>query len=362
MKKNDIFWMKRCLHLAKRGIGFVSPNPLVGSVIVKDGRKISEGYHRRFGGKHAEIEAIQAAENKGRELQGATLYVNLEPCFHFGKTPPCVDVIIKQKFSRVVVSTLDPNPLVAGKSIAKLKKHGITTTVGVLKKDAQLLNEKFFKFIQTETPFVAIKAAQTSDGFIASEDKKKKWITNLASRKYVHLLRSHYDAILVGANTVIKDNPRLTVRSVNGKNPIRIIVDGRFSTSIDSKIFNSDSATILYTVKSSSIEKKSKINTLRHRGITVIETSQSAGRIPILFILKDLAKRNIASVFVEGGQEIYDQFVRAKNVDKFYLFTAKKKFSSGIKTFKQNSVSFKKRKITTKEFGTDKFEEFSITF
>jgi diaminohydroxyphosphoribosylaminopyrimidine deaminase/5-amino-6-(5-phosphoribosylamino)uracil reductase len=360
MIKTDEFWMSKCLNLAKLGTGTVSPNPLVGAVIVKNGKQISEGYHQRYGGQHAEINAIRKALLNKKTLSGTTLYVNLEPCFHFGKTPPCVDAILKQRISRVVVATQDPNPLVAGKSLKKLKKNGIKCTDGVLKNDAERLNEKFFTFIKTGLPFVALKAAQTSDGFIAKLDGTSKWITNKQSRNYVHRLRSEYDAILVGANTVIKDDPELTVRNIKGRNPIRVIIDGKLSVDLNKKVFNAKAPTIVYTTKKYSVSGLKKISALEKQGIVVVQMEGKKEILKIKKVISDLGVHQIASVLVEGGQKVFSEFLNASVVDKLYLFTAKKTFGVGLKIFKNNSKPFTLLKNSEKKFGTDVLEEFYL--
>lgn len=360
MKKTDEFWMNRCLNLAKRGSGFVSPNPLVGSVIVKNGKKISEGYHQLYGGPHAEINAIENALSKKKKIDGATLYVNLEPCFHFGKTPPCVNTVLKYRFSRVAIATKDPNPLVSGKSLKKIKKNGVGCTIGILKNDAEHLNEKYFKFIQTGNSFVALKAAQTSDGFIARIDGTSKWITNSQSRKYVHQLRNEYDAVIVGANTIVKDDPELTVRSVKGRNPIRIIIDGNLSVPHSKKIFQNKAPTIVYTTIKQTVNDLRKIKRLEENGIVVVQISGYKGVLNIKKILKDLSDHQITSVLVEGGQKLFSEFLNANVVDKVYLFTSKKKYGSGLKTFQNNSKPVTLLKYSQKTFGTDVLEEFYI--
>jgi diaminohydroxyphosphoribosylaminopyrimidine deaminase/5-amino-6-(5-phosphoribosylamino)uracil reductase len=360
MSQADEFWMSKCLNLAKRGAGFVSPNPLVGAVIVRNGKKISEGYHEQYGGPHAEVNAINQAVAKKKSLAGATLYVNLEPCFHFGKTPPCVDAVLKHGISRVVIATKDPNPLVAGKSIQKLKKNGVTCSVGILKDEATHLNEKFFSFIKKNIPFIALKAAQTKDGFIAKPDGKSKWITNTQSRKYVHQLRNEYDAVLVGANTVLRDNPELTVRAIKGRNPIRVIVDGKLSVSSTANVLNSKALTIVYTSKKKSSVFRKKIKTIENKGIVVVQMDTKDGSINVKDIINDLGKRQIASILVEGGQQIYSSFLNAGVVDKIYLFTAKKKFGNGLKTFANNSKRITVVKYSQKKFGTDVLEELYV--
>ena len=360
MKTNDDLYIRRCFELARKGIGKVSPNPLVGAVIVKSGKVLGEGYHERYGGNHAEINAIQNALKNNKDIAGATLYVNLEPCFHFGKTPPCVDAVIRYKISQVVIATKDPNPLVAGKSITKLRKRGIKCRINVLKKDALRLNEIFFKYISSGLPYVAIKAAQTSDGFIARQDGSSKWITNLQSRKYVHRLRNEYDAVIVGANTVIKDDPELTVRHSKGQNPVRVIIDGNFNVPVHRKIFNSDAQTIIYTSIQKSKNILEKIRFLEAQRIIVVQFPSKNGTLSMKKVLIDLSQRKIVSVLIEGGQKIYTAFLKKNLVDKIFLFTSKKKFNNGIKTFGQEVMKVKKQKKNTQSFGSDLLEEIYL--
>ncbi len=360
MKQIDERWMLKCLNLAKLGAGSVSPNPLVGSVIIKNGKKISEGYHQQYGGPHAEINAINYAISKKNKLAGSTLYVNLEPCYHFGKTPPCVDAILDHGIARVVIGMQDPNPLVAGKSIKKLKKYDVACTIDILKNDAEQLNEKFFWFIKTGMPFVALKAAQTSDGFIAKLDGTSKWITNAQSRKYVHQLRSEYDAVIVGANTILKDDPELTVRSVKGRNPLRVIIDGKLLIDLNKKIFNTKAPTIVYTSKKYLKYDQKKIKEFAKKGIVVVQMDSNKGSIKIKDVLNDLGKRQITSVLVEGGQKLFSEFLNSGAVNKVYLFTAPQKNMTGLKTFENISRPITLVKFSRKRFGTDNLEEFYI--
>ncbi|MBI3192960.1 MAG: bifunctional diaminohydroxyphosphoribosylaminopyrimidine deaminase/5-amino-6-(5-phosphoribosylamino)uracil reductase RibD, partial [Ignavibacteriae bacterium] len=235
MKNFDIKYIKQCLTLARKGAGSVSPNPMVGCVIVKNGKVIGTGYHQKFGEPHAEVHAINSAKES---VNGATVYVNLEPCNYFGKTPPCTKLLIKSKIKRVVVGMLDPNLKVSGKGINQLQKAGIEVIAGVLEDEAKKLNEAFTKYIQTNRPFVTLKIAQTLDGKIADKNRKSQWITGAASLKYVHQLRVENDAVLVGAGTIKADDSLLTVREVEGRNPIRIIIDGNFNVSEDARIFH----------------------------------------------------------------------------------------------------------------------------
>ena len=223
------------LRLARKGEGCVSPNPMVGAVIVRDGRIIAEGYHRRCGENHAEINAI---ENATEPIAGATFYITLEPCSHYGRTPPCVDALIACRPGRVVIGTTDPNPKVSGKGIQALERHGIETKVGVLAEACRQLNEVFFKYIRTGIPFVTVKFAQTLDGRIATATGHSRWISSPPSLRFAHRLRSLHDAILVGSGTVLRDDPELTCRLVRGRNPLRIVVDSQLRSSPEARIFN----------------------------------------------------------------------------------------------------------------------------
>ena len=358
MNTTDAFWMRRCITLAQKGTGNVSPNPLVGAVIVKNGRKIGEGFHRVYGEAHAEINAIKEAGKKENDLEGATIYINLEPCFHYGHTPPCVDEIIKRRFSRVVIAMNDPNSLVAGKSVRKLLHNNIQCTVGVLRKEAEYLNEKFIKYISKGIPFVALKAAQSADGFIAHADGRSRWITNKQSRTYVHRLRNEYDAVLVGATTAMKDDPELTVRLVKGRNPLRVIIDGNFSIESDRKIFNGKTETMLFTSKTAFSRNREKVKQLKKKKVSIIVSSSNSGKLRVNDVLVHLGKKKIASVLVEGGSKIYSAFLKEKAVDKIYLFTAEKKFEKGVKTFYDDDIKESSWHCGNKRmFGTDTLEE-----
>ena len=226
----DKSYMKRALYLARHGMGKTSPNPMVGAAIVKSDRVIGEGYYRRFGGKHAEVNAIENAEE---DIGGATMYVTLEPCCHYGQTPPCTDAIITSKIGKVVIGMLDPDKRVSGRSVEILREHGIECTVGVLEDECRSLNEAYIKHRSTGLPFVTVKFAQTLDGRIASSTGHSRWISSPASRKLGHRLRTRHDAVLVGIGTVVKDNPQLTVRLVRGRNPSRIVLDSSLRIASD---------------------------------------------------------------------------------------------------------------------------------
>ena len=325
----DESYIQLAIEIAKKGIGRVSPNPLVGAVIVKHDKILGAGYHEKFGGNHAEINAIEKAKEN---IEGSTLYINLEPCSHFGKTPPCVDRIIEKKIKRVVVGTLDMNPLVSGKGVRKLKSAGIDVKVGVLENECIKLNKFFFKYITKKLPYVSLKAAQTIDGKIADKYGYSEWISSVPSRKFVHGLRSKYDAVLVGAGTVATDDPRLTVRLVEGRNPKRIVIDTYLKLKMSHKLFsnNNDKNLIVITSKKS-IGKKRRINKLLSQGAQVLfAKEESNGRIELKDALRELRKIQIASVLVEGGSEIYTSFIKNNLFDDMFLFISPKILGCGF--------------------------------
>jgi diaminohydroxyphosphoribosylaminopyrimidine deaminase / 5-amino-6-(5-phosphoribosylamino)uracil reductase len=325
----DESYIKLVIELAKKGIGKVSPNPLVGCVIIKDERIVGAGYHEKFGGNHAEVNAINSAKES---LEDATLYINLEPCSHKGKTPPCVDKIIEKKFKRVVIGTLDMNPLVSGAGIKKLKAAGIEVRVGLLEKECVELNKFFFKYIIKKIPYVTLKAAQTIDGKIADNGGNSKWISSVASRRQVHSLRAKYDAVLIGVGTVQADDPSLTVRLTEGRNPKRIILDSNLQLSTNHKIFSGNNDNNLIVVASrKSISRIRRIKKLNSLGVTVLfSRGNRDGNINLKSALQELAKHQIASVLVEGGSEIYTSFLHDNLFDNIILFISPKILGPGL--------------------------------
>lgn len=310
--QQDEKFMGRAIELARRGNLFTSPNPMVGAVLVKNGKIIAEGWHKKFGGDHAEIAAL--AKLKKTPAKGAIIYINLEPCAHFGKTPPCVDKIIAAGVNKVVMAMKDPNPLVCGRGIAALKKAGIKTEVGCLRVQAQKLNEKFIKWISKGVPFVAMKVAMTLDGKIATRTGDSKWITSKRSRAFVRELRDSFDGILVGVNTVLKDNPALAGAN---KEPVRIVLDSHLCTPLNSKILRNKNVIIITT----DCVSKSKTDEFVRRGLTLKIFNR---KISITPLLRFLGKLGISSVLVEGGSEVFGSFIDSKSVDKFYWFIAPK--------------------------------------
>jgi diaminohydroxyphosphoribosylaminopyrimidine deaminase/5-amino-6-(5-phosphoribosylamino)uracil reductase len=323
---NDELYMRQALNLARRGLGKSSPNPMVGAVIVKGGRVIARGYHRAFGRDHAEVDALKRAKVS---VAGATLYVTLEPCHHFGKTPPCTDAIIKKKIARVVIGMIDPNPRMRGESVKILEEKGIKTTVGVLESDCFTLNEKFIKYCDTGIPFVTLKWAQTLDGRIATAKGSSRWISSPESQKLAHQLRVVNDAILVGVSTVVKDNPELTTRLVKGRNPLRIILDSALRIPLDAKVLQNQ-AEAKTLVVATTRAAKARLAALQKMGIEVLFTPpDKQGRVDLTRLLKALGERDITSLLVEGGGEVITSFLRLNLADRLLVIVAPKILGKG---------------------------------
>ncbi len=319
--------MRRALRIARKGEGRVSPNPMVGAVIVRDGRIIAEGYHRCCGANHAETNALMAAQGP---VKGATLYVTLEPCSHHGRTPPCVEALIASRIGRVVIGTVDPNPLVCGKGIEALRRRGIETTVGVLDEECRRLNEIFFKFIRTGIPFVTVKFAQTLDGRIATSEGHSRWISSPASLRFAHRLRATHDAILVGAGTVLKDDPELTCRLVPGRNPLRLVVDSRLRIPPDSRLFAGapgERGIVATTERAPGRRRR----LFEKRGIELftLEPDQT-GQVDLGDLLRTLGRRGTASLLVEGGAALITSFLKAGLADRMIVVLAPKIVGEGI--------------------------------
>ncbi len=313
--------MRNSIRLAKNGYGFVAPNPLVGATIVKNGKIIGEGWHKKFGDAHAEINAINCATES---VKGATIYVNLEPCSHHGKTPACSLAILRHDFKRVVIACFDPNPLVSGNGIKMLKQSGIDVETGILEKEALKLNERFFKFIQTKKPFIALKMATSLDGKIATFTGDSKWISNDKSRAFAHKLRLKYSAILVGINTVLSDDPILNTRikNKNAQNPLRIVLDSKLQISLESKILDTGIApTWIATTNNAS---SFKIKQLESKGVRILICPEKDGKIDLHFLVDKLGIDGIDSLLVEGGGTVNFSFAKEKLVDKVYAFIAPK--------------------------------------
>ncbi len=324
---NDIEFMRMALALAKRGLGRTSPNPLVGAVIVKDNKVVGKGFHRRAGEDHAEVVALN---NAGAEAEGATMYVNLEPCNHYGSTPPCTLSIIKSGIKRVVIGMEDPNPLVSGRGIKRLKKAGIEVESGVLMERSLRLNEAYIKYIVTKRPFVILKVASTLDGAIADSTGGSRWITGEASRRYVHRLRSIVDGVMVGAGTVLKDDPELTVRLIRGRNPARIVVDSNLNIPMNSRIIKGayKTRTIIATTYKASLKK---VEAFRKMGIELIFLPYKNG-VDINALMDELGEMGITSLLIEGGTRLATSAIRYGIVDKLIIFYAPK-IIGGLKDY-----------------------------
>ncbi|MER2226780.1 MAG: bifunctional diaminohydroxyphosphoribosylaminopyrimidine deaminase/5-amino-6-(5-phosphoribosylamino)uracil reductase RibD [Carnobacterium sp.] len=316
----DDLYMRMALEMARKGKGWITPNPLVGAVIVKGGRVIGQGYHQKYGQPHAEVNAIASAKEN---VTGATLYVTLEPCSHFGKTPPCSDLLIEKNIKRVVVGTLDPNPLVAGKGIEELRSNGIEVVIGVLEEESQKLNEIFIKYIVTKEPFVIMKNAMSLDGKIATVTGESQWISGESSRKQVHSLRHELAGIMVGIETIIKDDPQLTSRTLNSRNPIRIVVDSQLRIPIASKVLTQQdkAKTIVATTRRAN---KEKLDMLKQMGIEVIVTKEKGGRVDLQELMKVVGAKGIDSILLEGGANLNFSALEEGIVDKIQSYIAPK--------------------------------------
>ncbi len=313
--------MARALALAKKGIGRVHPNPLVGAVLARGSRILAEGAHERYGGSHAE--AVVFSKAKGN-LSEATLYVTLEPCAHFGKTPPCADAILRRRIGRVVVGSRDPNPLVAGKGIAALRRAGVPVTEGVRAAECDELNEDFFHWIRIGTPFVSGKIALSADGRITTPGSR--WITGPAARRHAHGLRSRCDAILVGADTVLKDDPLLTVRSkgYRGRQPVKVVLDGRLRVGPRSKIFSRRSPAPVWIVTASDVSR-SRLRLFGPRVDFLKFPRTQNGRVRWSSLLAELGRRGIVRLLVEGGAKTLSEALKQKALNELYIYRAPRK-------------------------------------
>lgn len=312
-------YMRRAIELARQGAGYTSPNPLVGCVIVKDGKILSEGYHEKYGEFHAERNAIL---NSKEDVAGADLYVTLEPCCHQGKTPPCTDIIIESRIRRVYVGSMDPNPLVAGKGVQILKEQGIEVKTGILEEECLKLNEVFFHYIQTGIPYVVMKYAMTLDGKIACHTGDSKWVTGKSAREHVQILRKQYQAIMVGIGTVLKDDPMLNCRIEKGVDPLRVICDSHLQIPLESAIVKS-AAKIPTIVFATDDSKSEKARQLEAAGVEVCwQTGRD--RVDLEEVLRTLGEKKIDSVLVEGGGTLNASLLQEGLVDKVYAFLAPK--------------------------------------
>jgi diaminohydroxyphosphoribosylaminopyrimidine deaminase/5-amino-6-(5-phosphoribosylamino)uracil reductase len=317
-------YMQRCIELAELGAGRVSPNPMVGAVVVHDGKIIGEGYHQKYGQAHAEVNAIAQVtenfDNAAELLKQSVIYVSLEPCAHYGKTPPCADLIIKHQIPLVVVGCRDPFDQVDGKGIEKLKTAGIEVITGVLEKECQWLNRRFFTKVQKHRPYIILKWAQTNDGFFAPADDSQLWITGEASRRLVHKWRSEEDAILVGKNTAAIDNPQLNVRYWEGKSPKRVVIDRRLELNKDLNVFDQSVETLIFNEIEFKSDGKNKYIAL-----------EDFNRYVPQYILYQLYLQDIQSVIIEGGARTLQSFIEAGLWDEARVLTGKIVLQNGIK-------------------------------
>ncbi len=336
--QNEEFFMQRCIELASKTMGCASPNPMVGSVIVYNNKIIGEGYHEKYGSHHAEVNAINSVKDKSL-LSKSTLYVNLEPCAHFGKTPPCSDLIIQNKIPEVVIGCVDTFSEVSGKGIERMRSVGIDVKVGVLENESRELNKRFFTFHEKKRPYIILKWAESKDGFIAPKNQTKPfWMTSSESKKLAHKWRAEEDAILVGRITAEKDNPSLTVREVEGSNPIRIIIDKDLKLSADFNLFNNDAKTIVFNQLKSEENNSNNYIKINFHNLTKN-------------ILQELHKQNIQSIIIEGGTKTLQSFIDKNLWDEARIFTTKKTLTEGVKP-----PTIEGEIISEDETGGDRFK------
>jgi diaminohydroxyphosphoribosylaminopyrimidine deaminase/5-amino-6-(5-phosphoribosylamino)uracil reductase len=318
MKAADELFMLRALELALLGEGYTRPNPMVGCVVVHNDLIIGEGWHRQYGGPHAEVNAINAVENKSL-LPESTVYVTLEPCSHFGKTPPCADLLIREKVKKVVICNHDPNPLVAGRGISRMREAGIEVQTGFLAEKGTVLNRRFFTFHQQQRPFISLKWAQTADGFIARENYEPAAISGALAKNLVHKARTEEAAILVGTRTAKHDNPKLNVREWTGPNPIRVVIDKNLALPEDLHLFDKSQPTLVYNLL--------RQETL-HENLELVRLTAGTDLLPQL--LHDLYQRQVQSVLVEGGTYLLNTFIEQNLWDEARIFRNPQRFGSGI--------------------------------
>lgn len=316
MKTQDVLYMQRALDLAERGRGTVSPNPMVGCVIEHDNRIIGEGWHQQYGEAHAEVNAVNSVE--ARELLSeSTCYVTLEPCAHYGQTPPCADLLVEHQLKRVVVAVKDSNPLVGGKGIEKLRAAGIQVDYGILEEKARTLNCRFFTAMEKQRPYIVLKWARTSDGFIARKNFDSKWISGESSRQLVHQWRADEDAIMVGTNTALHDDPQLNVRGLAGKNPLRVVIDRRLKLPKTLRLFDGSQPTLCYNLIKSEVAEN----------LEYVKLDQDDF---LSQLMADLYKRKVQSVFVEGGAALLASLIHQGLWDEARVFGSDSAFGSGI--------------------------------
>lgn len=341
---SDKEFLQTAIDLAGRGRGFVSPNPMVGAVVVREGEIAGTGYHRKFGGDHAEVEALREA---GALAKGATLYCTLEPCSHYGKTPPCVDRVIESGVSKVIIGSVDPNPFVNGRGIKILREHGIVVETGLLEEACRRLNESYFKYITTRLPFLTLKIAQSIDGKIADAKGHSRWISNERARAFVHRWRWQSDAVLVGIGTVLQDDPQLTVRHEDGPQPRRIILDSHLRMPLHAKVLNDGHVDKTIIIVSSECKEFEKQNAIQQRGARVWPLQpSSSGSLQITRVLERIGQESIASVLVEGGRRVFSSLLAERHADRLACFIAPMLLGEGIVAFKDLPIASMLHAIT----------------
>ena len=366
-------YMRRAIELAKKGSGHVNPNPLVGAVIVRDGEIIGEGYHECYGQLHAERNAIANAKKRGNSLEGSTIYVTLEPCCHYGKTPPCTEAIIEEKIAKVVVGSDDPNPLVSGKGFQMLREKGIEVIPHFLKEECDAINHVFFHYIRTGTPYVAMKYAMTMDGKIACYTGDSKWVTGEKSRAHVQTLRKHYKGIMAGIGTVLADDPMLNCRIEGGRDPIRIIADSHLRIPMDSQLVRTAGQQPLIVAclpdadeeKAAQLQEKG-VEVLRIPGVTTADiTEEQKEVISLPVLMKELGARKIDGILLEGGGQLNESALQAGIVDRIYCYIAPKIFGGAqAKTpvegqgLTRAADAWQFNRIGMQEFGQDILLEY----
>lgn len=369
-------YMRRAIELAKKGSGHVNPNPLVGAVIVRDGEIIGEGYHECYGQLHAERNAIANAKKRGNSLEGSTIYVTLEPCCHYGKTPPCTEAIIEEKIARVVVGSDDPNPLVSGKGFQMLREKGIEVIPHFLKEECDAMNHVFFHYIRTGTPYVAMKYAMTMDGKIACYTGDSKWVTGEESRAHVQTLRNHYKGIMAGIGTVLADDPMLNCRIEGGRDPIRIIADSHLRIPMDSQLVRTAGQQPLIVAclpdadeeKAAQLQEKG-VEVLRIPGVTTADiTEEQKEVISLPVLMKELGARKIDGILLEGGGQLNESALQAGIVQRVYCYIAPKIFGGAQAKTPVEGQGLAKAadawhftRIGTQEFGQDILLEYERT-
>lgn len=356
MKNSKEFYMEKALELAAKGMGYTSPNPMVGCVVVKNGNIVAEGYHERYGEYHAERNALLSCKE---DLHGAELYVTLEPCCHHGKTPPCTEIIIERGIKKVYVGSLDSNPLVGGKGVRILEEAGIEVECGILKEQCDKLNEVFFHYIEKKTPFVVMKYAMTLDGKIAAHTGDSKWVTGETARNHVQELRKKYSGILVGIGTVKEDNPMLNCRIEEGVNPTRIICDSNLSIADDMECNIVKTAKDIKTIVAYVQSEEEKKNALEHAGVILIQAGKNE-KIDLKLLLEKLGEMGIDSILVEGGGKIHGSFLEKNLVNKVYAYIAPKlvggdgaKTPVGGKGFEKMEEARKLKNVQVENLGED---------